>query len=43
MPTSNRGVTHQDAGRVDVLSIDFPKLELTDGLGLRDSILTPDH
>jgi glutathione-independent formaldehyde dehydrogenase len=34
MPTSNRGVTYQEPGRVDVLSIDFPKLELRDGPGV---------
>ena len=34
MPTSNRGVTYQEPGRVEVLSIDFPKLELSDGPGV---------
>ena len=36
MLTSNRGVTLQDAGRVDVLNIDFPKLEMSDGPGLSE-------
>ena len=40
MPTSNRGVTFQEPGRVDVLSIDFPKLELSDGPGFSEFILT---